>query len=177
MKLTLSYQGALPPKQRGVSAVKAELRRAFHPQIEAQIRGFVDESNLPYLTTIVDGHSFVSPAHERFRTAVELDILLLAPRGRRPAGDTDNRLKTLVDGLTRPANSQQMQGFTEPDDGGATYCLMDDDRLVQRIGLDSRPWHVPQDGRTDALVVVTATIVLGEGADNSSPVGTIFFVI
>lgn len=159
MKLTLSYQGPLPPKQRGVSAVKADLRRAFHPQIKAQIGGMIDDTNRPLISTHIGGYDFISPAHEQFRTAIELDVLLLSPRSLRP-GDVDNRLKTPIDGLTRPANQNQLQGFGEPDEGGATYCLMDDDHLVQRIGLDSRPWHVPQTGASDALVVVTATVVL-----------------
>jgi hypothetical protein len=102
---------------------------------------------------------------------------MLAPRGRRPVGDTDNRLKTLIDGLTRPANLDQLQGFESPDDGGPTYCLMDDDSLVQRIGVDSRTWHVPPLGSNDALVVVTASIVLSETANMQSPVGSIFLVL
>lgn len=177
MKLTLSYQGPLPPKQRGVSVVKADLRRAFHPQIKSQISGLTDKTNLPLMTTQIGGYEFVSPAHSSLRTAIELDIMLLSPRVRLPAGDVDNRLKTLIDGLTRPGNAQQLQGFAEPEEGGPTYCLMDDDQLVQRIGLDSRAWHVPQDGTSDALVVVTAAIVLGEGSDLSNPMASLFFVI
>lgn len=92
-------------------------------------------------------------------------------------GDTDNRLKTLIDGLTRPANPDQLQGFEGPEDGEPTYCLMDDDSLVQRIGVDSRTWHVPPLGSSEALVVVTASIVLSDTANMQSPIGNIFLVL
>lgn len=177
MKLTLTYQGPLPAKQRGVSPIKADPRRAFHPQISAQVERLLGGNSRQHVTTSMGEYEFISPAHSNFHTAVELDILMLAPRGRRPVGDTDNRLKTLIDGLTRPANSNQLQGFRAPDDGGATYCLMDDDSLVQRIGVDSRTWHVPPIGSSDALVVVTATIVLSETVNMDSPVGNIFLVL
>lgn len=176
MKLTLTYQGSLPPKQRGVSPIKADLRRAFHPQIREQVARLLDNASRPHMTTEVGGHEFISPSHPAFRTGVELDILLLTPPGNK-IGDVDNRLKTLIDGLTRPANPGQLQGFSEPDGGGPTFCLMDDDRLVERIGLDSRRWHVPQADPSAALVIVTATLVLSDSADNSSPVANIFWVV
>lgn len=177
MKLTLTYQGPLPAKQRGVSPIKAALRRAFHPQILAQMEARLSEDTRTRLTTPIGGHAFVSPAHAKFGTAVELDILMLAPRSDRPLGDTDNRLKTLIDGLTRPANSNQLQGFDSPDGGGPTYCLMDDDNLVQRIGIDSRVWHVPPKGSNQALIVVTATLVLSHTNDLNSPFNNIFLVL
>lgn len=137
MKLTLTYQGSLPAKQKGISPVKAGLRKAFHPQIEAQAGRLIDGTNRGLMSSEVDGFEFLSPAHRKFRTAVELDILLLSPPGLR-IGDSDNRLKTVIDGLTCPATTEQLQSFSEPEGGGPTYCLMEDDSLVQRVGLDSR---------------------------------------
>jgi len=103
MELTLIYEGSLPPKGRGISPVKARLRDIFHPQIKAQVaqRLGKDRTNI---VTRFEGHDFFSPAHRKFRTAAELHVLMLTPRSDRPAGDADNRLKTLIDGLTRPAN-------------------------------------------------------------------------
>lgn len=129
---------------------------------------------LPQLTTTIGGFEFTSPAHASFQTAVELDVLLLTKRMVRP-GDVDNRLKTLIDGLTRPANQQQMDGHTAPVDGSSTYRLLDDDRLVQSVRLDSRAWH--EDGpRDESLVIVSAKLVLSNEADVNSPVSNIFLV-
>jgi hypothetical protein len=176
MKLTLTYQGPLPAKQRGVSAVKADLRRAFHPQIQAQASRLIDDTNRPLLIRKVDQYSFISPASKAIGIAVELDILLLSPPNLR-LGDSDNRLKTVIDGLTCPANVQQLQNFMEPDAGGPTFCLMEDDSLVQRIGLDSRQWHGTQPGNVDSLVIVTATLVLSQHVDLKSSTASIFFVL
>jgi hypothetical protein len=130
-----------------------------------------------HVTSEVEGYQFISPAHERFRTAVELDVLLLTRPGGRLIGDTDNRAKMLIDGLTRPANREQMKKFREPDEGGPTYCLLDDDALVNRMTIDSRHWFDPTADVNDALVVVTAQIVLGKSIDMGAPTGNIFLVL
>lgn len=171
MRFTLTYSGPLPPKKsRGVSPVKAQLRAVFHEQLKPQVEPVIREPHWPHASTLVDGHRFVSPVHRALRTAVELDILLLTPSRARAAGDTDNRLKTLIDGLTRPSNSQQMSGFAPAPGHGPTYCLLDDDALVQSIRLDSRQWHEPKASRNEAFVVVTAKPVLSEDFDLSGPV-------
>jgi hypothetical protein len=176
VKLTLTYRGRLPATQRGVSEAKAELRNVFHPQIAAQVSRRLGNA-IANATTTLEGQAFVSPCHRDLRTAAELDVLLMTPESARNVGDVDNRLKTLIDGLTRPANTQQMQGFMPPSDGGPTYCLMDDDQLVKRLAVDARPWFEPGVPLDKALVVVTATIVLGDNADMSSPTENIFLVL
>jgi hypothetical protein len=173
----VDVSGALPATQRGVSPRKAALRRAFHPQVRQQIGHMLQGPNAPFVTTTVGGFDFVSPVHERFRTAAELDILLLTRSGSKNAGDTDNRLKTLVDGLTRPASDQQMQGFAAPDEGGPTYCLLDDDSLVQSLKVESREWFGQDAVEGDSLVVVTARIVLGRNVDMTAPTGSMFIVL
>lgn len=92
-------------------------------------------------------------------------------------GDVDNRLKTLIDGLTRPANPQQMQGFIPQSDGGPTYCLMNNDQLVKRLTVDARRWFEPNVPPNEALVIITANIVLGDNADLSSPTGNLLLVL
>ena len=102
---------------------------------------------------------------------------MLVPRQATTAGDVDNRLKTLVDGLTRPANAQQLEGFVPPDAAEPTYCLMDDDRLVQRLSVDARPWFDNTASTNEALVIVTAAIVLGSNASLETPMATTFLVL
>lgn len=177
MRLTLTYQGRLPATQRGVSSFKAEIRRQLHPQIRDQIAHMLDGPNAQYVTSSVDGFEFVSPAHKRFRTAIDLDLIILTPSKRRHAGDLDNRLKTLIDGMTRPVSLNQMQGFTQPDGGGPTYCLLDDDGLVRSLRIDSRTWHAPTQAADESFVLATASIVLGTNADMSAPTGTMFVVL
>ena len=177
MKLTLTYQGWLPSRRKGNTSVKADLRAAFHPQIYAQVRSRLTANSVADITTALEGHSFASVAHPAMRTAVDLEILLMTPKGKREIGDTDNRLKTLVDGLTRPANKEQLRDYKPPPGGGPLYCLMDNDALVNRLSVDSRRWFAPDTKNGDALVVVTASIVLGLNADLTSPTANLFLIL
>lgn len=176
MRLTLTYQGPLPASRQRVTNVKHDIRRQLHPQIKTQVLPRLGPNAMQHVTSTVGGFEFITPVSARFRTAVELDILLLSRRGTTPLGDMDNRLKNLIDGLTRPQSTQQAQGFS-PVEAGPTFCLMEDDVLVQRVGLDSRIWHAPDAQYQDALVIVTATIVIGPNADMSSPTGNMFLVL
>jgi hypothetical protein len=175
VELTLIYEGPLPPKGRGISPVKATLREAFHPQIKTQVEPRLGKNRRNIMTSFM-GQQFFSPAHPGLRTAAELHVLMLTPVVDRRPGDVDNRLKTLVDGLTRPANPQQMSNFTPPDPAG-TFCLLDDDARVTRITLDTRNSYRPPRASKEVLVVVTAKIVLGADADMSSPTGNLFLVL
>jgi len=176
MRLTLTYQGPLPARSKGVTPLKHGIRQQLHPQIKSQIEPLLGANVTEHVSSSYGGFDFVTPVSLNGRTAVELDILLLARRGKTPLGDLDNRMKNLIDGLTRPATREQVSGF-EPPDEGPTFCLMEDDQLVQRIGLDTRYWHSPDASFEDALVVVTAKIVLADNADASVPMGPLFFVL
>jgi hypothetical protein len=90
-------------------------------------------------------------------------------------GDLDNRMKTLVDGLTRPANRQQASRAQPKDE--PTYCLMDDDSLLKRLGLDTRRWFEPGIQPDEAFVLISATMVLGDNADMTSPSANMFLLI
>jgi len=106
VKLTLIYQGQLPPTQRGVSEAKARLRRAFHPQIKEQIEHMLGGPNARHVTSEVGGWQFISPAHERFRTAVELEVLLLSIGSlTRGSADTGPRFTALTADLRQRLQS------------------------------------------------------------------------
>lgn len=144
------YEGPLPTKKRGVSPVKAHLRDAFSPQIEEQLKSRVE--TFEYLSSRLGEHEFVCVVNDRLRTGAELDILLLTPTSIARPGDLDNRLKTLVDGLTRPANVQQLTPSASTT--SQTFCLLEDDGLVTRLTVDSRPWLGRPKGSADILAVV-----------------------
>ena len=64
-----------------------------------------------------------------------------------------------------------------PDGAQPTYCLIDDDRLVQRLSVDARPGFDSTASVDEALVIVTAAIVLGSNASLKAPVATMFLVL
>jgi len=174
--LTLTYRGPLPPKQRGRrESTKKIIREHFHPQIERQVTPRLGNGRA-LITTRVGDHEFITPAHRGFRTAVELDVLLLTP-SRFHAGDIDNRVKTLVDALCPPVSGSADLTSYVPPPAGPMFCLMQDDRLVARLSVDARPWFEPVQGDSETLAIVSATFVLGDNADMTSNIGNLFLVI
>lgn len=129
----------------------------------------------PRATSTIGGFDFVAPVTRELTTAAHLHVLLLTPPSVR-VGDADNRLKTLIDGLTRPANPQQLQSHEAPPEGGPTYCLLEDDRLVERINFDTRRWHGASDPH-ESLVVITATIGISVETHTASPVASLLLVM
>jgi hypothetical protein len=70
----------------------------------------------------------------------ELEILLLRPD--RPgqvywAGDIDNRLKTLLDALRVPEINEGYDQRHPLPDGGALYCLLEDDKLITKLSVET----------------------------------------
>jgi hypothetical protein len=155
MRFTLVYEGPLPSTQRKVSPIKASLRKVFSPQVEEQLRSRVKD--FENLDSQIEGHKFVCIVNDRFRTGAELDVLILTPTHLARPGDIDNRLKTLIDGLTRPANSQQVQGASMNDE--ITFCLLEDDGLITKLTVDSRSWLGRPPGSADVLALISVNIV------------------
>ncbi|MFI2301027.1 hypothetical protein ACH5AL_19555 [Actinacidiphila glaucinigra] len=155
MKLTLTYDG--PLASNGRSALKHELRRAFHPQlkqawqhhplvdyvkyIEKPQSGDQDSSTGGNLRT-VGSHDFAVVVGGWLSLYAELDLLLLVPEGSgsplTERGDIDNRLKTLFDALRCPNDPQEIPPRWQPnEDELPLHCLLEDDRLIQRINVET----------------------------------------
>ena len=63
------------------------------------------------------------------------------------AGDLDNRIKTLIDALRRPQSAQELRGFEIPnEDEVPFYCLLEDDRLVTSLSVETDTLLDPADG-------------------------------
>jgi len=159
MRFTLFYDGELPPN--GNAAAKHKIREALHPQIKElwQHQGLV---NIDYVLASLEDHPgpndrraeswgkhvgsvngvrFASVVHPTFYLRARLKILLLraSPPGGvlTDGGDIDNRLKTLFDALSRPSSQQLPPGWAPAPDQIPLHCLLDDDRLVTAVAVDS----------------------------------------
>lgn len=157
MPFTLVYQGQLKPRQRtrnGEGA--AALRGVFHPQLQERFE-YLLKPGLSSQVTEVDGCHYMPIVHARHGIAADIEVTLLAPHGLR-AGDADNRMKALLDGLTRPANPQQVGPHDSTDPTQPTFCVLDDDKLVNRLTVDARPWYGREPGDTASLAVINVTV-------------------
>jgi hypothetical protein len=83
-----------------------------------------------------------------------LDILFLRhdpPGSVVHAGDLDNRIKTLIDALRKPQGAIELRGNETPtDDEDPFFCLLEDDKLVTGLTVESDRYLEPPNGRKDA---------------------------
>ena len=167
MRFTLTYQGELPPN--GSAQQKWEIRRHLEPQLRllwtqppvSDIAKYKDPNYKPddlYVGKSCFGYEFIPLITTKLDLRAELDVLLLAANlpGKliRQGGDIDNRLKTLFDALSMPANKQQMPDNPDVASDGRVFCLLEDDKLVTAVSVSNdRLLSVP-DGSNEVLVVL-----------------------
>lgn len=163
MDVTLIYRGPLPAKRKGVGPAKARIRNHFHPQIAAQFGERIQPDKQHEWVVNVSDSEFIALASKKFHTAARLDVVLYSPALGRPFGDLDNRLKTLVDGLTVPNGSQQLAPHVDDNIRGPLFCLMEDDSLLENLAVTTRGWYQPGLAADETLVTVSAHIVTGPG--------------
>jgi hypothetical protein len=91
---------------------------------------------------------------EEYSLLCSLNILFLRrdiPGSVVSAGDLDNRIKTLIDSLRRPQNKNELRGNEAPGDGeDPFYCLLEDDRLVSQLEVETDTLLDPPRGNTQA---------------------------
>lgn len=171
MIFTLTYDGPLSASKSGSSA-KHEIRRELHPQIKAlwelpplnNRQGAIDaratrnSDGDGTLLHTVGNRSFATLVSDKYYLRAKLHILVLRrdPPGNvlMHGGDIDNRLKTLFDALRRPQQAQEIPSAWEPSaDENPLHCLLDDDRLVTRVDVDTAQWLVPGDSGNVRLII------------------------
>jgi hypothetical protein len=161
-----------------------DLRVAFHHQLKAlwQIAPLTQDSGAPALITTEAQKGFVEPvtraddlakkhAHYGFNfvplVTQELDLLcgldILFLRPDRPgdviwAGDIDNRIKTLLDALRIPEAGELYVNRTPADDEKPFFCLLEDDKLITKVSVETDRLLVPTTDKTTAHLVITVKV-------------------
>jgi len=87
---------------------------------------------------------------EYLATVVDLNLIILVPNevGQiiSSGGDIDNRIKTLFDALRIPAADSEIPGSDNFDySQGGMYCLLQDDKLINRVSIRSYRDHSSAD--------------------------------
>jgi len=133
--------------------------------------GHKEEDKIPLVDYIASkhnehGYKFVPLVCEEFSLLCSLDILFLRrdiPGSAIEAGDIDNRIKTIIDALRKPANANELRGNEVPKDGETPFfCLLEDDKLVSHFSAETDTLldEVTQDDadRSKARVIITVEI-------------------
>lgn len=160
MEFCLHYYGKL--KSQDTAAGKHLIRKALDPQIRSlcssdpfvhafkgDLEGTRKEREKPlYIDHGSKRYWFL--ISEYLKTVVDLNITILVPHkvGRivQNGGDIDNRIKTLFDALRVPSVESEIPSSDSFNYGNnGMYCLLQDDKLINRISIRSYRDHHPDD--------------------------------
>ncbi len=169
MIFTLTYDGPIPFSSAKAQA-KHAIRRALHPQLKAlwaspplvERRAAIDPEatgdGAGALLRTVDNKSFATLVSDTYHLRANLRIRMLQrdPQGGAliHSGDIDNRLKTVFDALRRPQSPQEIpDSWTPKSDEQPLHCLLDDDRLITRVEVETTRWLEPGDPSELRLII------------------------
>jgi hypothetical protein len=172
MEFCLHYYGKLKSRDNAVG--KHAIRQALHDQVRSLCMSepFVNafKSDLDGTRQATEKPLFIEHRGKRYwflisehlATVVDLNITILVPHdvGRiiHNGGDIDNRIKTLFDALRAPAVASEIPSPDSFDYGtSGMYCLLQDDKLINRLSIRSYRDHAPIDGDSVRCLVEAET--------------------
>jgi hypothetical protein len=182
----LTYAGRLLGASRSNTRAdhKHELRKHFHVQLQKfwfsttllsqrmhggwdveSFLGFDENNQRPYKDHLrekfqLGGFCFIPLITQELALSCSIDILFLRPGPQgmlMQAGDIDNRLKTLFDALRCPQTSDELAGDKPEADGQEIFCLLEDDKLITRVSVNTDTLLEPINGNfgeNDARLVI-----------------------
>lgn len=174
MKFRLFYRGRLRSNQSKGEKIKhkQDIRRYFHPQlsklwsIDSYLKDLEDSDK--YLFKRKE-FNFLPLVCERFHTICELDIIFLRPE--RPGnvmGDIDNRIKTLIDSLRVPSESETPDDDSTQINENPMYCLLEDDSLIKDMSVTT---DYLLDSSDDKEVITLISVTVSRTKSNLYNVG------
>jgi len=107
------------------------------------------------------GFNFVPLVTKELDLICSPDILLLRPTVTIDSawtGDVDNRLKTLIDALRVPEPNERWSDKTPTDDEKPFYCLLEDDKLLTKVSLETDHLLRPALTPNEVSIVVTVRV-------------------
>jgi hypothetical protein len=101
-----------------------------------------------------------------------LDILFLRRDGPgsliKSGGDIDNRLKVLFDGLRMPQGSEELCGDSPCQDEDPFYCLLEDDKLISKVQVETN-WLLTPQGQGERIhdvhLIIRVKTIMTEGSN------------
>jgi hypothetical protein len=160
--------------------MKHRIRRHFHPQLRELWRTHpalednhawialpdgspADNTDRGILLGRISGNIFASLVHPHLYLYAELEILVLKPENPGAlithSGDIDNQLKTLFDALRRPVDTNEIpNGWSPSVDELALHCLLDDDKLITRVSVETDRLLIPGADPKDVQVTIRVSV-------------------
>jgi len=190
LEFRLTYGGLVLGASRSDTRVrhKHDIRRAFHPQLRRwwDVTPALDAMFDPPAESLnfnrnewnkrrdtlpqrfqCGGYRFVPLVTADLGLICGIDILFLrpdAPGSLIQSGDIDNRLKTIFDALRMPGpDAVELGGNTPAEGENPFYCLLQDDRLISRVSVETdillQPTsHENANNPNDARLLITVKL-------------------
>lgn len=171
MEFCLHYYGKL--KSRDNAAGKHAIRQALHEQVKSLCTSeqfaHTFEDDLADKRKTEEKPMFIEHGGKRYwflisehlATVVDLNITILVPHevGKivQNGGDIDNRIKTLFDAMRVPAVESEIPQKDTFDYSSGMYCLLQDDKLINRVSIRSYRDHAPLDGDSVRCLIEVET--------------------
>ena len=152
MQFTLYYRGSLKSGNSAKALHKHEVRQHFHCQLKnlweesplSSFHHFLEQPGEGNLSLLEQKglFTFVPLISERNFSVAELDLSILWPQPPgailSSSGDIDNRLKTLLDALKYPSETNALpEGIVPTEDEKPFFCLLQDDSLITRLSVET----------------------------------------
>jgi hypothetical protein len=111
----------------------------------------------------LNGYKFVPLVRDELYVLCSLEILFLRrdiPGAVIQGGDLDNRIKTLIDGLTMPVDALQLGDYKTPDiTEEPFFCLLQTDKLVTQFSVETDTLlDAPSEDASAVRLVITADV-------------------
>jgi len=167
LRFTLTYRGDLPPNAN--TKEKWRIRRELEPQLRHlwntpplnDLAKYQDPNYRPadcYVGKMFQGLEYIPLITEKLSLRAELDIFLLSaslPGGIiNRSSDIDNRLKTLFDALSIPAQQQEVPDSPNTELDKRVFCLLENDRLITRVEISNDKLLTVDAHSREALVII-----------------------
>ena len=165
MEFRLTYEGELYGTGNNSKRAqhKHEIRCVFNPQLRLLWETYPPLKNKgsdegEHLATTLGkrfsrcGCKLVPLVIEDFNLIVDIKIFLLrpgTPGSVIKSGDLDNRIKTIFDALRMPSNKNEFGGYDPNHEASPFYCLLEDDKLISRMSVETDAMLSPLPGKTE----------------------------
>ena len=185
MRICLHYRGEL--KTNGSPKEKHKIRKIFHKQLKLlwSQKPLVDVQNLlgperagDYsLRRKMGEFCFIPLISEKMNVTADLKIIMLRPQEPggiiNRSGDIDNKLKTLLDALSKPPLVEALPRSAKPEDDESPYffCLLEDDSLITSLDIQTEKLLEIRTERAELEI-----IVIGETRVTQMTYGNTIFV-
>ncbi len=172
MEIILTYRGKIPAKRSNLTAIW-DMRKEFHSQLiklwGRQPFDVLKEWNETDFAKTIYGQKFIPLYGRKVGIGVSLDIKLLTgmpiQKSILEAGDLDNRIKRIIDGLRAPAQKGELLTSREQ---ATWHCLMDDDNAVINLNASMGTFLASDDPSESFAFIRVRPVALNVNVDNIS---------